>query len=82
MSGQFENSGKEKKDNGWIIKILFDSGLYKYDRILRNRKNYFEISVFLLIERGISRMEKLKVILHFATTEMCLFVFLYLFLLL
>ena len=40
---------------------------------------FFEISIFLLIERGISRMEKLKVMLHFATTEMCLFVFLYLF---
>ena len=45
-----------------------------YDRV-RNRKNYFEIPSFLPIERGISRAGKFKVMLHFAATEMCLFVF-------
>ena len=36
-----------------------------YDRV-RNRKNYFEIPAFLPIERGISRVGKFKVMLHFA----------------
>ena len=58
---------------------IIHSGLYKYDRVYETGMFFFEISIFLLIERGISRMEKLKVMLHFATTEMCLFVFLYLF---
>ena len=47
-----------------------------YDRV-QNRKNHFEISAFLPIEGGISRAGKFKVILHFAATEMCLFVFLF-----
>ena len=47
-----------------------------YDRV-QNRKNYFEIPAFLPIERGISRAGKFKVMLHFAATEMCLFVFLF-----
>ena len=47
-----------------------------YDRV-RNRKNYFEFPAFLPIERGISRVGKFKVMLHFAATEMCLFVFLF-----
>ena len=47
-----------------------------YDRV-RNRKKYFEILAFLPIERGISRAGKFKVMLHFAATEMCLFVFLF-----
>ena len=45
-----------------------------YDRVW-NRKNYFEIPAFLPIERGISREGKFKVMLHFAATEMCLFLF-------
>ena len=32
---------------------------------------------FLPIERGISRAGKVKVMLHFAATEMCLFVFVF-----
>ena len=47
-----------------------------YDRV-RNGKNYFEIPAFLPIERGISRMGKFKLMLHFAATEMCLFLFLF-----
>ena len=49
-----------------IIRII-------YDRV-RNRKNYFEIPTFLLIEGGISRVEE------FAATEMFLFLFVFLFL--
>ena len=45
-----------------------------YDRV-RNRKNYFEFPAFLPIEQGISRAGKLKVMLHFAATEMYLFSF-------
>ena len=48
-----------------------------YDRV-RNKKNYFEIPAFMPIEQGgISRVGKFKVMLHFAATEMCLFVFLF-----
>ena len=42
-------------------------------------KNYFEIPAYLPIERGILRAGKFKVMLHFAATEMCLFVSLFLF---
>ena len=45
-----------------------------YDRV-RNRKNNFEIPAFLPFERGISRAGKFKVMLHFAPTEMCWFLF-------
>ena len=53
-------------------------GRVVYDRV-RKRKNYFEIPAFLPIERGISRAGKFKVMLNFTATEMCLFVFLFLF---
>ena len=36
------------------------------------RKNYFEILTFLQFEQGITRAEKIKVLLHFPTTEICL----------
>ena len=42
---------------------------------LWNRKNYFEIPAFLPIERGISRAGIFKVMVYFAATEMCLFLF-------
>ena len=45
-----------------------------YDRVWKS-KNYFEIPAFLPIEREISRVGKFKVMLHFAATEMPLFVF-------
>ena len=46
------------------------------DRV-QNSKNHFEIPAFLPIERGISRAGKFKVMLHFAATEIYLFVFLF-----
>ena len=42
-----------------------------YDRVV-NRKNYFEIPIFLSIECGISKAGKFKVTLYFLVTEMCL----------
>ena len=43
-----------------------------YDRV-QNSKNYFDIPAFLLIERGISRAGKFKVMI----TEKCLLVVLF-----
>ena len=55
-----------------LLYVLVSRGIY--DRVW-NRKNYFEIPVFLPIERGISREGKFKVMLHFTATEMFLFSF-------
>ena len=43
----------------------------KYDRVW-NRKKYFEIETFLLIEEGLSRAGKFKAHLYFPVTEICL----------
>jgi len=54
-------------------------GVYDSVRIW-NQKNYLEITAFLPIEQGISRLGKFKVMLHFPASEMCsVFVFIWIF---
>ena len=59
----------------YLLRQVFTSVVY--DKV-RNRKNYFEIPVYLLIEWGISKAGKFKVLLHFPAPEFaCIFVFIW-----
>ena len=59
----------------YLLRQVFTSVVY--DKV-RNRKNYFEIPVYLLIEWGISMAGKFKVLLHFPAPEFaCIFVFIW-----
>ena len=82
VNWSYGNSWKNTNSSSFVFSLKVSTYLYNgnvrviYDRV-QNRKKYFEIPAFLPIEQGISRAGKFKVMLHFAATEMCLFVFLF-----
>ena len=82
VNWSYGNSWKNTNSSSFVFSLKVSTYLYNgnvrviYDRV-QNRKKYFEIPAFLPIEQGISRAGKFKVMLHFAATEMCLFVSLF-----
>ena len=66
---------KTKTQTQTIVSLIAATRVI-FDRVW-NRKNYFEIPTFLQFEQGITRAEKIKVLLHFPKTEICLSVFVF-----